>query len=126
MNREYSPHSSNPPQFGVAATLGLVAGLTLALSSSFLTTILRLRDTPSTRASATSSRPLPRGLRTPSSDEEDHAEDQDELLAKIEDDSLSSDWQRWQLERSPSRRRATGLLAQTIHEESNDSEDDYL
>ncbi|CAF3458369.1 hypothetical protein SNK03_008797 [Fusarium graminearum] len=91
--------------FGAAAGVGIMAGVTIALFSSIITSYLGMQNNdPGPKRSASKESLLETGSRR---------------------DSLSSDtdlgWQ-W-LDSSSSRRRPTsGLLSQTIHEEDDDSE----
>ncbi|CAF3446993.1 unnamed protein product [Fusarium graminearum] len=92
-------------EFGAAAGVGIMAGVTIALFSSIITSYLGMQNNdPGPKRSASKESLLETGSRR---------------------DSLSSDtdlgWQ-W-LDSSSSRRRPTsGLLSQTIHEEDDDSE----
>ncbi|QPC73527.1 hypothetical protein HYE68_004279 [Fusarium pseudograminearum] len=92
-------------EFGAAAGVGIMAGVTIALFSSIITSYLGMQNNdPGPKRSASKESLLETSSRR---------------------DSLSSDtdlgWQ-W-LDSSSSRRRPTsGLLSQTIHEEDDDSE----
>ncbi|KAK5993220.1 hypothetical protein PT974_06649 [Cladobotryum mycophilum] len=87
-------------QFGTAAAVGIIAGITLATSSSIITTYLGMQEDPYDTA-----RKEKKAL--PSS-------------ASSRDGSSSNETEWYWTEPSPSRRRpATGLLSQTIMEEDD-------
>lgn len=97
-------------QFGVAAFIGILTGLILALSSTILTSNLNLQD------------PHPSRKQLPSSN---RRHNKYKYLQDSSDHESSSpetaDW-RW-VDTSPVRRRpARGLLSQTIHEEDDSSD----
>jgi hypothetical protein len=96
------------PQFGAAATVGILTGLTLGLSSTIITSSLGMQDLAS---------PRKRYINDSFSDDEDHDDEE-------ETPSSSPNEKEWQwLEPSPSRRRPLGgLLSQTILEEDDDSD----
>ncbi|KAH7189122.1 uncharacterized protein B0J16DRAFT_108209 [Fusarium flagelliforme] len=90
--------------FGAAAGVGIIAGITIAIFSSVITSYLGMQKDDALKGSGSKENLLETSSRR---------------------DSLSSDtdlgWQ-W-LDSSSSRRRPTsGLLSQTIHEEDDDSE----
>lgn len=102
--------------------MGIVAGLTLAFSSTIITSLLGMRDT--SPSSTRFKRPLKKGYLEHDTDASSDVDDQD--YDQASDDTLPSsanekDWQ-W-LDPSPSRRRpASGLLSETILEEEDDSD----
>lgn len=88
---------SLPLQFSIAAIIGVVSGVVLALSSSVITTYLDLHDDP------------------------DKHEPYSDKLARYRHPASEVDWYR--TESSTSRlRQPSGLLSQTIHEEKDDSD----
>jgi len=94
--------------FGVAAFIGLLTGLVLALSSTILTTNLNLQDSPSTRKSQPARR---RNKFQYLQGDSEHEYSSPE----------TTDWN-W-VDTSPVRRKAApGLLSQTIHEEDDSSD----
>jgi hypothetical protein len=91
--------------FGSAAFIGIVAGITVGASSTFITSYLGMHNDAS------------KELLQIRDDESD-----DTPLLLEESSSNEAEWQ-W-LERSPARRRpAPSLLSQTIHEEEDDDND---
>jgi hypothetical protein len=107
-------------QFGAAASVGIVAGLTLAFSSTVITSLLGMQDTePSYTRQRRRKGYITEGGSTDAS--LDYHDDEDEDDETSPSSSNEKEWQ-W-LEPSPSRRRpASGLLSQTILEEDDDSE----
>lgn len=104
------------PLYTFLATAGLVgalAGLTLATSSTVITSYLGMQGDASRNGSSARSRTPPQGKDPLSS----HSN------AYVKDDSSSNEGEWYWPEPSPSRRRpATGLLSQTILEEEDDSD----
>ncbi|KAK0392251.1 hypothetical protein NLU13_1747 [Sarocladium strictum] len=98
--------------FGVAATVGIITGLTLALSSSIITASFNMQDSSSLCKSRRRNAYLDDGSISSNGDE-----DEDE-----ETPSSSSNEKEWQwLDPAPLRRRpAGGLLSQIILEEDDD------
>ncbi|KAL6881576.1 hypothetical protein J3F83DRAFT_722786 [Trichoderma novae-zelandiae] len=100
-----------------AALVGVLAGLTLATSSTIITSYLGMQeDTTSSSSSARGSR-----SRTPQGKDPLSSYSSPNTLVK--DDSSSNEGEWYWPDPSPSRRRpATGLLSQTILEEEDDSD----
>ena len=92
-------------QFGTAASVGIVAGIVLSMSSSLITTRLGMQD---------DEQEFPEKTYRPGS-----------AYTHEESSSNEADWAWLSEAASSSRRRAaSGLLSQTIHEEDDDSQDE--
>jgi hypothetical protein len=97
-----------------------VAGLTLAFSSTILTSLLGMHDTSS--SSSGFRRPRRKGYLEHDTDATSEEDIRDYDQASDDTPSSSANEKDWQwLDPSPSRRRlASGLLSQTILEEEDD------
>lgn len=95
------------PQFGVAATVGIIAGIVTGLFSSTITMHLGMQGSGDSVVPASERKKFDR--------EEEEEED------KLSESPSETEWQ-WLDSSSQGRRPVSGLLSETIHEEDDDSE----
>ncbi|CAH0024135.1 unnamed protein product [Clonostachys rhizophaga] len=101
--------------FGVAAFVGVVTGLVLAVFSSYLSSILGMQDSPFDEQPS-------RGKMRYLEEDDDVDEEEDDGLGRDESSSGGELELKWFESTSARRRPASGLLSQIIHEELDSSE----
>lgn len=99
----------------MAAFVGVVTGLVLAVFSSYLSSILGMQDSPFDEQPS-------RGKMRYLEEDDDVDEEEDDELSRDESSSGGELELKWFESTSARRRPASGLLSQIIHEELDSSE----